>query len=74
MTRTIANLEPFPQSFQELNALHALRPIQDQSDLENARQVVDALAVMRERNKDQDDYLETPLNPDRKVRGRRSRR
>jgi HTH-type transcriptional regulator/antitoxin HigA len=46
-------------AFESLNARHPLRPIQGQADLENAREMVDSLAVLRTRNKDQEDYLET---------------
>jgi HTH-type transcriptional regulator/antitoxin HigA len=48
-----------PRTFDELNALHALRPIQDNVDLENAQELADALAVLPKRTKDQEDYLET---------------
>jgi len=57
--RTTANLDGPPDTFELLNARHPLRPIQDQADLENAREMADALAVLRTRNKDQEDYLET---------------
>jgi len=59
MNRTFAKLDQLPESFDALNALHTLRPIRDQTDLENARQLVDALAVLRVRNQDEEDYLET---------------
>jgi HTH-type transcriptional regulator/antitoxin HigA len=59
MSRTAANLRDLPDTFESLNARHPLRPIQDQADLENAREMADALAVLRTRNKDQEDYLET---------------
>jgi antitoxin component HigA of HigAB toxin-antitoxin module len=47
-----------PTDFDELNALHPLRPIDDEIDLKNAREVVDRLAVLNKRNRDQNDYLE----------------
>ena len=46
-------------AFESLNARHPLCPIQDQADLENAREMVDSLAVLRTRSKDHEDYLET---------------
>ncbi len=48
-----------PTSFNELNALHALRPINDQIDLTNAQEIMERLAVLTRRSKDQNDYLET---------------
>src|SRR5438034_11404917 len=48
-----------PKTFNELNALHPLRPINDNIDLENAEQVLDRLAVLNKRTKDQSDYLQT---------------
>jgi len=48
-----------PKSFGELNALHPLRPISDDVDLANAEEVIDRLAVLNKRTKDQNDYLET---------------
>lgn len=58
-TRTTELLRNLPESFAELNAMHMLRPIQDNVDLENAQEVADSLAVLRVRTKDQEDYLET---------------
>jgi antitoxin component HigA of HigAB toxin-antitoxin module len=57
--RIAARLNRVSRSFEELNALHALRPIQDSVDLENAQEIADTLAVLPTRNKDQGDYLET---------------
>jgi antitoxin component HigA of HigAB toxin-antitoxin module len=48
-----------PTAFNELNALHALRPINDKIDLKNAEEVIDRLAVLNKRSADQNDYLET---------------
>jgi HTH-type transcriptional regulator/antitoxin HigA len=42
-----------------MNQFHPLRPIQDGVDLDNAMEIVDALAVLRKRTKDQEDYLES---------------
>jgi antitoxin component HigA of HigAB toxin-antitoxin module len=48
-----------PESFDALCRLHPLRPIQDKIDFENAQEIADALAVLDERSKDQNDFLET---------------
>lgn len=48
-----------PKSFDRLNALHPLRPINDEIDLRNAEEVMDRLAVLDKRSRDQNDYLET---------------
>jgi HTH-type transcriptional regulator/antitoxin HigA len=58
-TGTISKRNPLAETFQALSARHLLRPIQDQADLENALEMVDALAVLPRRTKDQEDYLET---------------
>ncbi|MDP6038563.1 MAG: hypothetical protein QGG64_08440, partial [Candidatus Latescibacteria bacterium] len=51
--------DPLPDTFNELNIIHQLRPIRDDIDYENAVAVVDQLAVLDRRTHDQDDYLET---------------
>jgi len=51
--------EPVPHTFENLNALRPLRPIADKVDLGNAREIADRLAVLDQRTRDQDDYLET---------------
>jgi HTH-type transcriptional regulator/antitoxin HigA len=48
-----------PTGFDELNALHPLRAIRDGTDLRNAGEMMDRLAVLSRRTKDQNDYLET---------------
>lgn len=48
-----------PASFNRLKALCALRPINDRIDLKNAGEVIDRLAVLGHRTRDQDDYLAT---------------
>ena len=58
-TRTSHKRMTFPRRFDALCAQHALRPIQDNVDLENAREIVDVLAVLPRRTKDQEDYLQT---------------
>lgn len=48
-----------PTTFDALMALHALRPIGDGVDLENATKVMDLLAVVNAPTADQSDYLHT---------------
>jgi HTH-type transcriptional regulator/antitoxin HigA len=48
-----------PEAFDELNRLHPLRPINDDVDLRNAAEIVDALALLTNPTTDQSDYLET---------------
>ncbi len=48
-----------PTVFDELNALHPLRPINDAIDLKNAEEVLERLAVLNKRTRDQNDYLGT---------------
>ena len=59
MSRVAQNLNDLPETFDALNAMHPLRPINDDVDLANAQELVDALAVLKKRTKDQEDYLET---------------
>jgi HTH-type transcriptional regulator/antitoxin HigA len=48
-----------PEDFNALNAQLPLRPINDRVDLDNAMEMVDRLALLKRRTKDQEDYLET---------------
>jgi HTH-type transcriptional regulator/antitoxin HigA len=48
-----------PIKFDELNRVLPLRPIDDDVHLENAQEMADALALLRHRTADQEDYLET---------------
>ncbi len=48
-----------PKTFNGLNEVLPLRPINDGIDLKNAHEVIDRLAVLNRRTKDQNDYLET---------------
>lgn len=48
-----------PTEFNALNAIHPLRPIADAVDLKNAAEVMNRLAVLNKRSRDQNDYLET---------------
>jgi len=59
MMTTTESREPLPETFDALHALHALRPIKDDVDYENAVQLVDRLAVMAAPTEDQADYLAT---------------
>jgi len=59
MAITASKFDEVPKTFDALNRLHALRPIQDEVDLDNAMELLDKLAVMKRRTKDQEDYLET---------------
>ena len=56
---TISARLQLPKSFNELNAVHPLRPISDKIDFENAQEITDRLAVLNQRTRDQDDFLET---------------
>ena len=48
-----------PGDFAGLNRVHPLRPINDAIELENATAVIDHLAVLDTRTRDQNDYLQT---------------
>lgn len=48
-----------PRTFAELNELLPLRPINDAAELADAEEIIDQLAVLNKRTKDQNDYLET---------------
>ena len=48
-----------PDGFEALNRALPLRPIDDDVSLDNAQEMADALALLRSRTSDQDDYLET---------------
>jgi antitoxin component HigA of HigAB toxin-antitoxin module len=48
-----------PKTFNELNAIHPLRPINDKIDLKNSEEMLDRLAILNKRTKDQNDYLQT---------------
>ncbi|HZZ42061.1 MAG TPA: helix-turn-helix domain-containing protein [Tepidisphaeraceae bacterium] len=54
-----ALLDTLPKSFAELNELHQLRPITSASDLAQAHDLIDRLAILTKRTKDQNNYLET---------------
>src|SRR5258708_28509208 len=48
-----------PKTFAELSELHMLRPINDKVQFENAQEIADALAVLKHRTRDQDEYLQS---------------
>jgi len=48
-----------PRSYRELCGLLLPRKIHDEAELEAAQEIIDVLAVLPARTKDQDDYLET---------------
>ena len=50
---------PLPTTFADLCARHWPRPIHDEMDYDNTAEMVDRLAVMEKRTRDQDEYLET---------------
>jgi len=58
-TGTALHKGKLPNSFEELNHVLPLRPIDDDVSLDNAQEMVDALALLRRRTADQEDYLET---------------
>jgi HTH-type transcriptional regulator / antitoxin HigA len=58
-SRTSSKSSRLPTSFDDLSELHALRPIQDKVDFENAQEIADQLAILDRRTRDQNDYLET---------------
>ena len=45
-----------PKIFAQFNALHLLRPINDDADFRDAQAVSDRLAALAERTTDQEDY------------------
>ena len=47
-----------PEGFEEMNRVHALRPIEDDAGLDAASEVAKRLAVMGRLSRDQADYLE----------------
>jgi HTH-type transcriptional regulator / antitoxin HigA len=48
-----------PKTYRELCGLLMPRKIHDDTELESAQEIIDALAVLPTRTPDQDDYLET---------------
>jgi len=48
-----------PESFQDLNRSHPLMPIKDDVGLDDAQEIADRLAVLDQRTKEQEAYLET---------------
>lgn len=60
-TQSIPEIEKLPRTFDSLCRMFPLRPIHDEADLENATEVIDAMAGHR-LSKDQADYLEALSN------------
>lgn len=58
-TGTGVHKSKLPGKFDELNRILPLRPIDDDVSLEDAQEMADALALLRKRTVDQEDYLET---------------
>lgn len=57
MTTSTRHNRPLPSTYDELIRRFPLRPVQDDVDLENAREMMDGLAVLDEPTHDQSDYL-----------------
>ncbi len=49
---------PLPEAFEDLNRVHALRPIEDDAGLHTASELANRLAVLGRLSRDQADYLE----------------
>ena len=58
-TTTAAEHGPLPDTWRDLTAHLPLRPIHDDIEYDNAVGLVDRLAILDQRNEDQEDYLET---------------
>ena len=58
-TSTSIDGAPLPETFDQLNAMHQLRPLKDDVDYDNTAQLVDRLAVLAKPTQDQADYLAT---------------
>lgn len=58
MRNAVADRASLPKTYAELVKVLVPRPIKDQAELENVQEIVDRLAVMRERTPDQEDYME----------------
>lgn len=58
MAHATISPKTLPTTFEDLCRLHWPRPIRDGVDYENATEVVDRLALLGKRTKDQEDYLE----------------
>jgi HTH-type transcriptional regulator / antitoxin HigA len=56
---TTTHRDAMPSTFADLCRTHPPRPINDEIDYEAAAAVVDRLATLKKRSRDQNDYLET---------------
>src|SRR4051794_1166533 len=54
-----SNARSIPKTFDSLTTMRPLRPIRNESDLDAATQILDRLAVLDRRTRDQEDYLQT---------------
>lgn len=54
---TLARVEDIPKTYNQLLAMHPLRPIHNDVELEHATEIIDMLAG-HELNRDQEDYLD----------------
>ena len=59
MRTKISTQSKIPKTWAGLTKLHPLRPIRDDVGLRNALEIVDALALLERRTKDQEDYLDS---------------
>ena len=58
-TKATKNAPRLPKTYRELCGLLLPRKIHDDTELEAAQEIIDAVAVLPTRTRDQDDYLET---------------
>jgi antitoxin component HigA of HigAB toxin-antitoxin module len=59
MSKSIGSIRPIPATFAELcRQIFWARPLRDAVDYHNAAEVVDRLALLKRRTRDQEDYLE----------------
>jgi HTH-type transcriptional regulator/antitoxin HigA len=59
MSGVTVNPDQLPSTFSELCVLHSPRPIRDDIDYDNAVEVLDRLATLATRTRDQEEYLGT---------------
>jgi HTH-type transcriptional regulator/antitoxin HigA len=62
MTTGTRHNHPLPETYDELIRIFPLRPVHDEVDLENAREIMDGLAVLDALTDDQSDYLHVLAN------------
>jgi len=59
MSRVRTSHDPLPDSFEKLCRMHLPRTIRDSVDYDNTAEIVNRLAVLQQRSKGQEEYLET---------------